>query len=143
MTDTTETMERRREEARSDRDQSEKLSGDTGEPSPGATTEHGEPAGRDTAPETDGDTSLLADEERRRLRARWNEVQAAFVDEPKRSVAEADELVRDATEALHDLFERDRKQLEGVWDRGDEVSTEDLRVTLQRYRSFFERLLTI
>lgn len=127
MTDTTETLERRREEARSDRDERETLSGDTGE----------------LSPETAGDGSLLADEERRRLRARWNEVQASFVDEPKRSVAEADELVRDATEALHELFERDRRQLEGAWDRGDDVSTEDLRVTLQRYRSFFERLLTI
>lgn len=87
--------------------------------------------------------SLLGDEHTRRFRSRWDDLQATFIDHPRESVAAADALVREATDALHALFERDRRQLEGVWDRGDEASTEDLRVTLQRYRAFFERLLTI
>lgn len=90
-----------------------------------------------------GGHSLLGEEHHRRFRSRWDDVQASFVDEPRKAVAAADDLVREATEAIHSLFERDRRQLEGVWDRGDDVSTEDLRVTLQRYRSFFERLLSL
>ena len=86
---------------------------------------------------------LLGDEHCRRFRSRWESVQASFIDEPRQAVADADALVREATDELHGVFERDRRQLEGIWDRGDQVSTEDLRVTLQRYRSFFERLLSI
>jgi hypothetical protein len=85
---------------------------------------------------------LLGDEQCRRFRARWERVLASFVDEPRQAVA-ADGLVREATQELHSVFERDRRQLEGIWGRGDEVSTEDLRMTLQRYRSFFERLLSL
>jgi len=44
---------------------------------------------------------------------------------------------------IADSFGRERAQLEQQWDRGDNVSTEDLRVALQRYRSFFSRLLTL
>jgi hypothetical protein len=61
----------------------------------------------------------------------------------RQAVADADGLVREATQELHSVFERDRRQLEGIWGRGDQVSTEDLRITLQRYRSFFERLLSL
>lgn len=110
--------------------------GTTGSPGSGAT------AGA-TGAMHGNDRSLLGDEHRRRFRSRWDAIQASFVDEPRTSVAEADALVREATETLHSQFERDRRQLEGAWDRGDDVSTEDLRVTLQRYRSFFDRLLTI
>jgi hypothetical protein len=91
---------------------------------------------------SDGDP-LLGEEHCRRFRSRWESVQASFIDEPRQAVADADRLVRETTEELHSLFDRDRRQLEGMWDRGDRVSTEDLRVTLQRYRSFFERLLSI
>ena len=90
-----------------------------------------------------GNGHLFPDEQCRRLQSRWDSIQASFIDEPRDSVRKADALVRETTEALHDVFERDRRQLEGVWDRGDEASTEDLRVTLQRYRSFFERLLRV
>jgi hypothetical protein len=86
---------------------------------------------------------LLGDEHCRRFRARWETVLASFIDEPRKAVADADGLVREATQEIHSVFERDRRQLEGIWDRGDQVSTEDLRVTLQRYRSFFERLLSL
>jgi hypothetical protein len=91
-----------------------------------------------------GDGSpLLGEEHCRRFRTRWDSVLASFVDEPRQAVADADRLVREATQELSSVFERDRRQLEGIWDRGDQVSTEDLRITLQRYRSFFERLLSI
>jgi hypothetical protein len=44
-------------------------------------------------------------------------------------------------ERLAESFSDERNRLENQWDRGDEVSTEELRVTLQRYRAFFNRLL--
>jgi hypothetical protein len=75
------------------------------------------------------------------MRQRWHVLQAAFVDDPQSSVKQADELVSDVMTRLSDMFAREREQLESQWGRGDDVSTEDLRVALQRYRSFFERLL--
>ncbi|HEX2251663.1 MAG TPA: hypothetical protein VHQ65_00175 [Thermoanaerobaculia bacterium] len=87
--------------------------------------------------------ALFSDEERRRLHARWDGLQGTFIDDPRHAVTEADRLVRDTIGSLHDLFERDRVQLEAVWSRGEEVSTEDLRLTLQRYRAFFDRLLSV
>jgi hypothetical protein len=77
------------------------------------------------------------------LRNRWNEVQAAFVDEPRRAVEQADGLVASAMKRLAEVFAEERAKLEQQWDRGDNVSTEELRVALQRYRSFFHRLLAI
>jgi hypothetical protein len=65
-----------------------------------------------------------------------------FVDEPRRAVEQADALVADLMQRLASVFSDERKSLEGQWDRGDDVSTEDLRVALQRYRSFFDRLLS-
>ena len=77
------------------------------------------------------------------LRNRWNGVQAAFVDEPRRAVEQADGLVASAMKRLAEVFAEERSKLEQQWDRGDNVSTEELRVALQRYRSFFHRLLAI
>ena len=77
------------------------------------------------------------------LRSRWNMVQTAFVDEPRRAVEQADGLVAAAMKRLAEVFAEERSGLEKQWDRGDNVSTEDLRVALQRYRSFFHRLLAI
>jgi hypothetical protein len=68
-------------------------------------------------------------------------VQTAFVDEPRHAVEEADKLVATVMQRLADGFAGERANLEKQWDRGDNVSTEDLRVALQRYRSFFDRLL--
>lgn len=76
------------------------------------------------------------------FRGRWERVQTSFVDEPRRAVEEADALVADLMQRLAETFSQERKNLEGQWDRGDDVSTEDLRVALQRYRSFFDRLLS-
>jgi len=77
------------------------------------------------------------------LRARWEAIQTGFVDEPKAAVTEADALVAQVITRLAEVFSHERTQLEQQWDRGDRVSTEDLRVALQRYRSFFTRLLSV
>jgi hypothetical protein len=77
------------------------------------------------------------------LRRRWADIQAGFVDEPRRAVEQADSLVAESIKRLAQLFAEERAQLEGQWDRGDDVSTEDLRQALRRYRSFFSRLLAV
>ena len=74
---------------------------------------------------------------------RWSDIQAAFVDEPRRAVEQADGLVASAMKRLAEVFAEERSTLEQQWDRGDSVSTEDLRIALQRYRTFFQRLLSI
>ena len=74
---------------------------------------------------------------------RWSEIQASFVDEPRRAVQQADVLVSDVISRIADSFGRERAGLEQQWDRGGDVSTEELRQALQRYRSFFSRLLTL
>jgi hypothetical protein len=85
---------------------------------------------------------LLADEDAGGFRSRWNEIQVRFVDEPRASVEKADGLVAEMMGRLTQMFSEERTRLEGQWERGDDVSTEDLRIALQRYRSFFERLLS-
>jgi hypothetical protein len=77
------------------------------------------------------------------LRSQWDRIQAAFVDEPKTAVQQADELVAQAIKRLAESFADARNGLERQWDSGDNVSTEDLRVAFRKYRSFFERLLTV
>ncbi|WP_224984583.1 hypothetical protein [Geomonas agri] len=77
------------------------------------------------------------------LRSRWDGIQAGFVDEPRRSVEQADNLVAEAMKRLAETFADERAKLEAQWDRGGDVSTEDLRLALRRYRSFFNRLLSI
>jgi hypothetical protein len=86
-------------------------------------------------------SSLLPDKETERFTGRWQEIQASFVDEPRSSVERADALVADLMQKLAAGFSDERQRLEGQWDRGDDVSTEELRVALTRYRSFFDRLL--
>ena len=90
-----------------------------------------------------GETQLFPSNELEELRSRWSGVQTAFVDEPRRAVEQADELVAAAMKRLAEVFAEERSKLEHQWDRGDSVSTEDLRIALQRYRSFFQRLLAI
>jgi hypothetical protein len=85
---------------------------------------------------------LLPEEQSERFVTRWREIQAGFVDEPRESVAQADALVADLMQRLAAGFSDEREQLEAQWDRGDDVSTEDLRVALRRYRAFFDRLLS-
>jgi hypothetical protein len=85
---------------------------------------------------------LLPTDQADRFRTRWQEIQTSFVDEPRDSVEQADALVADLMQRLAGGFSNERERLEQQWDRGDEVSTEDLRVVLTRYRSFFDRLLS-
>src|SRR5262249_45344870 len=73
-----------------------------------------------------------------RSTSRWMSIQTQFVNEPRRSVEQADELVATAMKRLAEMFANERERLEHNWDRGDDVSTEDLRLALQCYRSFFE-----
>jgi hypothetical protein len=88
-------------------------------------------------------TQLFPTNELGELRNRWSVVQTAFVDEPRKAVEQADSLVASAMKRLAEVFADERAKLEKQWDRGDNVSTEELRVALQRYRSFFQRLLSI
>lgn len=90
-----------------------------------------------------GPPSLLPEGEVGDLRGRWDSIQTSFVDEPRRAVQEADALVAGAMKRLAEVFASERAGLEGQWSRGDDVSTEDLRIALQRYRAFFSRLLSI
>jgi len=88
-------------------------------------------------------TPLFPDTEATDFRSRWTEVQTGFVDEPRRAVQQADELVAGVMKRLAETFARERAGLEQQWDRGEDVTTEDLRIAMQRYRSFFDRLLSI
>jgi hypothetical protein len=88
-------------------------------------------------------TPLFSENDTRELRAQWDSIQASFIDEPRRAVEQADNLVAAAMKRMAQMFANERSKLEGQWDRGDDVSTEDLRVTLRRYRSFFNRLLNM
>src|SRR5437660_11077921 len=88
-------------------------------------------------------TPLFPNNELDNLRNRWKEIQTAFVDEPRKAVEQADGLVASAMKRLAEVFADERSRLEQQWDRGDNVSTEALRVALQRYRSFFDRLLSV
>ncbi len=90
---------------------------------------------------TDG--PLFREDELQGFRSRWDQVQASFVDEPRQAVERADGLVANMVQRLAEEFASARTKLEKQWDTGSEVSTEDLRQVLRRYRSFFNRLLPI
>jgi hypothetical protein len=114
----------------------------TGDESPAARTE---PPQMATEPSSEPSTerSLLGDNDLSGLRSRWDDVQAAFVDNPKECVQKADTLVAEVVEQLTTGFSETRSRLEGQWARGESASTEDLRVALKRYRDFFQRLLSV
>ena len=100
--------------------------------------------GAATAPALDEQAApLFSPEEAKDFRARWDAIQVGFVDEPRQAVQQADSLVAGAMKRLAEMFVAERAKLEGQWDRGDDVSTEDLRLALRRYRSFFGRLLSV
>lgn len=84
---------------------------------------------------------LLEDNELQNLLVQWKDIQAEFVDEPRKAVQAADALVAELMQRLAQMFASERAQLESRWSGGEDVSTEDLRRGLRRYRSFFERLL--
>jgi len=105
----------------------------------GTGTDTGTGTRRDSS--TDGDAApLLADSDA--FQSRWEEIQVRFVDEPRGAVEDADALVATVMQRLAEGFAQERERLEAQWGRGEDISTEDLRVALQRYRSFFQRLLS-
>ena len=105
----------------------------------GAELSGGEP--EDTTDE--GAQPLLPREDSEDFLRRWEEIQISFVDEPRGSVEQADGLVAELMKRLAETFAERRSLLEERWDRGDKVGTEDLRVALHAYRSFFQRLLSL
>ena len=87
---------------------------------------------------------LFEDEAAQKFRSRWQVIQGKFVDDPRDSVKQADDLVADIIKSVTMSFADRRSGLEKQWNSGDNnISTEDMRVALKRYRSFFERLLTL
>ena len=86
---------------------------------------------------------LFSADEAETFRSRWMDIQTSFVDEPGGSVEQADILVAEVMNELARTFAQKRSTLELQLKQGQEVSTEDLRMSLRRYRSFFDRLLSI
>jgi hypothetical protein len=113
----------------------------------GETIAHETPMGETIAHEAPvvtnvaSSASLLNREESELFRTRWNEIQGKFVDEPRAAVQLADALVSEVIEKITQMFANEHSSLEGQWNKGNDVSTEDLRKALQRYRSFFNRLV--
>ena len=95
----------------------------------------------DSRVEQDEQTPLITEERGRSLLEHWTTIQAGFVDSPRDAVEQADSLVAEVIQDLARSFAEERSNLEQQWDSGSDVETEDLRVALQRYRSFFQRLL--
>jgi hypothetical protein len=102
-------------------------------------------AGAATTRATDEEVPLLSPDEAKGFRARWDAIQAGFVDEPRRAVEQADSLVAGVMKRLAEIFADERTKLEGQWDRDNSAATatENLRLALRRYRSFFGRLLSV
>jgi hypothetical protein len=88
-------------------------------------------------------TPVMSGDAAEQYRARWQETQADFVDDPRSAVATADALVAEVMKRVAEEFANERNGLERQWNEGGEASTEDLRVAFQRYRSFFSRLLSL
>ena len=86
---------------------------------------------------------MFAQNDTQDLRSSWEKIQFGFVDEPRTAVVQADELVANTIKRLPEVFATECHKLEIAWDKTDDVSTEDLRVALRRYRSFFDRLLAV
>ncbi|WP_251049898.1 MULTISPECIES: hypothetical protein [unclassified Streptomyces] len=122
--------EARTEEARTEDARTEAPDQAPNEPSDEPQRGRGEP-----------DEPLLAGEQSEGFRQEWGEIQGRFVDDPQDAVRSADTLVAEVMQSLAQTFSAHKQELEGQWGRGEEVATEDLRLALQRYRSFFNRLL--
>jgi len=107
------------------------------------TSQLANPAANDGANVSDGAEPLFPSGEAEGFKSRWVEVQTGFVDEPRNAVEQADGLVAEMMKRLAQVFADERSKLEEQWSRGDDISTEDLRQALRRYRSFFDRLLSV
>jgi hypothetical protein len=87
--------------------------------------------------------ALVGTRQMEELRGRWSGIQASFVDDPRKAVQEADALVSSAIKQIEDSFRDQRAKLEQRWSKGGDASTEDLRIVVQHYRAFFDRLLSM
>jgi hypothetical protein len=87
--------------------------------------------------------ALFTPEATREFRSQWTDIQARFVDDPRQAVRDGDELVARVMKSLAESFASERNRVESQLRDGGDASTELLRVALRRYRSFFERLLTL
>lgn len=94
-------------------------------------------------PDEEQAAPLFAERESKDMFAKWDALQVGFIDEPRRAVEQADHLVAETMKRTAEIFAEERARLERQWDRGDNISTEDLRVAMRRYRSFFRRLLSM
>ena len=103
----------------------------------------GKPVQQQAEAANDGHAPLFPEAEGQQFRSQWQDIQAGFVDDPRTAVQHADELVATTIRRLAEGFAEERGKLEQSWSRGDNVSTEDLRQAFRRYRSFFDRLLTL
>lgn len=111
------------------------------------TAELVESTKRDQMPVTEqpatGHVALFDEREIDDLRSRWQHIQGIFVDDPHASVEQADKLVATAIQRLAEIFAAEKSDLEAAWSRNNEISTEDMRQALRRYRSFFDRVLSV
>jgi len=107
-------------------------------PLPASTTANPAPAANAAA----ASAALFPEDELHNFRARWDQVQTSFVDEPRKAVEQADNLVANVVKRIAEQFSAERDKLEHRWDKGDEINTEDLRQTFRSYRAFFDRLLS-
>jgi hypothetical protein len=111
---------------------------------PHRTSQLANPAATDGAKTSADDAEpLFPSGEAEGFRTRWVEVQTGFVDEPRNAVEQADGLVAEMMQRLAQVFADERGKLEEQWSRGNDISTEDLRQALRRYRSFMDRLLSV
>ena len=101
------------------------------------------PAPVGSKPEDPNSGPLLPQDFSDGMRTKWEAIQTEFVDDPRVSVQRADELVATAIKKLAESFAEERAKLEQQWSKGNDVSTEDLRQALRRYRAFFQRLLSV
>ncbi len=92
----------------------------------------------------DGETAhLLTGEEIDELKLRWDMIQIEFVDDPRPTVQQADALVAEVNQRIAQVLSGRRTDLQAHWVEDEDVTTEDLRMALQRYHSFFNRLLDL
>ena len=113
------------------------------EAQPQAATEPPQEDTQELRERNENRTEMFAENETADFRSRWQGIQTDFIDNPRRCVERADELVAETMKRLAEIFTDERASLEHSWDQGDDVSTEDLRLAFQRYRSFFDRLLSV
>jgi hypothetical protein len=97
----------------------------------------------EVAGEAEAPMALFTPELTQTYRSRWVSIQSSFVDDPRQAVRSGDELVAEVMTNLANTFSEERQRVEAQLDQTGEGSTENLRLALRRYRSFFDRLLSL